>query len=130
MLTKVIYITLFVSDQDKALGFYTDVVGFEKRVDRPGVGGGRFLTVGLKGQSFEVILWPGTPGHAKETNGYIPGACIIETSDCRKEFEALQGRGVEFETPQVIEQPAAFVAILRDPDGNRLMLRENRQPPK
>lgn len=128
MLTKVTYLTLFVSDQDEALGFYTEVLGFEKRVDRPGVGGGRFLTVGLDGQDFQVVLWPGTPGKAKEAADLVPGACIIETSDCRKEFQALQGRGVSFETPHVIEQPLAFVAILRDPDGNRLMLRENRQP--
>jgi hypothetical protein len=83
-------------------------------------GGGRFLTVGLKGQDFEVILWPGMPGRAKEEGGYIPGACVIGTDDLRKEFE----------TPQLIEQPVAFVAILKDPDGNRLMLRETRQPSK
>ncbi len=46
-----------------------------------------------------------------------------------QDFEALKARGVKFETPQVIEQPVAFVAILQGPDGNRLMLRENRQPP-
>ncbi len=128
MLTRVMYATLFVSDQDKALDFYTNVLGFEKRVDRPGVGGGRFLTVGLKGQDLEVILWPGTPGHAAGETGYVPGACVIGTSDCRKDFKALKERGAQFETPQVIEQPAALVAILRDPDGNRLMLRENRSP--
>ncbi len=128
MLTKVMYSTLFVSDQDKSLDFYTNVLGFEKRVDRPGVGGGRFVTVGLKNQDFEVILWPGTPGHAAEETGYIPGTCVIGTSDCHKEFRTLKDRGVKFETPQVIEQPVAFVAILRDPDGNRLMLRENRLP--
>ncbi len=50
MLTKVTYVTLFVNDQDKALDFYRHILGFEKRVDNPVLGGGRFLTVGLKGQ--------------------------------------------------------------------------------
>ena len=128
MLTRFMHLTLFVSDQAKALDFYTNVLGFEKRIDRPGVGGGRFVTVGLKGQDFEVILWPGTPGRPKEETGYIPGVCVVVTSDCHKEFEELRKRGVTFETPQVIEQPVAFIAVLRDLDGNRIMLRENRQP--
>ncbi len=129
MLTKVTYVTLFVNDQDKVLDFYTNTLGFEKRVDNPVPGGGRFLTVGLKGQELQVVLWPGMHGNAKQAPGLIPGACIIETNDCHKEFEVLKARGVKFETPQVIEQPAALVAILQDPDDNRLMLRENRQPP-
>ncbi len=49
MLTKVTYVTLFVNDQDRGLDFYTNTLGFEKRVDNPAPGGGRFLTVGLKG---------------------------------------------------------------------------------
>jgi catechol 2,3-dioxygenase-like lactoylglutathione lyase family enzyme len=129
MLTKVTYVTLFVKDQDNALDFYANTLGFEKRVDNPGApGGGRFLTVGLKGQDIQIVLWPGTPGKANQSPGPIPGACIIETNDCRKDFEDLKARGINFETPQVLEQPWAFIAILQDPDGNRLMLRENRQP--
>ncbi len=50
MLTKVTYVTLFVNDQDKTLDFYTHILGFEKRIESPVPGGGRFLTVGLKGQ--------------------------------------------------------------------------------
>ncbi|WP_394834825.1 VOC family protein [Pendulispora rubella] len=128
MLSKVAYVTLFVNDQDKALDFYTNVLGFEKRADNPLPTGTRFLTVGLAGQELQVVLWPGTHGNAKPAPGLVPGACIFETSDCRAAFETLKARGVEFETPQIIEQPVALVAIFRDPDGNRLMLRENRKP--
>ncbi|WP_394845414.1 VOC family protein [Pendulispora brunnea] len=128
MLSKVAYVTLFVNDQDKALDFYTDVLGFEKRADNPLPTGTRFLTVGLAGQDLQIVLWPGTHGKAKPTQGLVPGVCTFETSDCRKTFETLKARGVEFETPQPIEQPVAWVAVLRDPDGNRLMLRENRTP--
>jgi catechol 2,3-dioxygenase-like lactoylglutathione lyase family enzyme len=56
VLTGVRYVTLFVSDQDRALDYYTNVLGFEKRVDNPAPGGERFLGVGLEGQDFLLIL--------------------------------------------------------------------------
>ena len=63
MLEKIIYIGLYVSDQEKALDYYTNVVGFEKRVDSPTADGQqRFVTVGVNGQDFELVLWPGRPG--------------------------------------------------------------------
>jgi catechol 2,3-dioxygenase-like lactoylglutathione lyase family enzyme len=128
MLNKVLYTTLFVSDQDRALQFYTRVLRFERRLDNPLPGGGRFLTVGLPGSDLEVVLWPGTPGSAMPGPGLVPGALILETSDCRKEVEDLRARGMQehFETPEVIERPDAVLAIARDLDGNRLVIRENR----
>jgi catechol 2,3-dioxygenase-like lactoylglutathione lyase family enzyme len=127
MLTKATYVTLFVSDQDKALDFYTRVLGFEKRADNPAPGGGRFVTVGLEGGELQIVLWPGSPGHAKATSGAVPGACILDSSDCKKDYEALRERGAKFEGP-VDEQPWALVAVAVDPDGNRIMLRQNRHP--
>ena len=129
MLNKVTYVTLFVADQEKAVRFYTQTLGFEKRVDNPTPDGDRFLTVGLEGQDIQLVLWPGTPGKPKPNNGPKPGACIIQTDQCHKDFENLKARGATFETDQVIEQPWAFIATLQDPDGNRITLRENRQVP-
>jgi predicted enzyme related to lactoylglutathione lyase len=127
MLTKVVYITQLVTDQDKALDFYTRLVGFEKRVDAPTPNNGpRFLTVGVNGQDFQLVLWPGKPGQAQPVDGRIPAACTIETPDIRKAFEELKSRGVKFET-DVLEYPWGYVAIFTDPDGNRLQIREGRQ---
>src|SRR5260221_14636377 len=64
MFSMIMYTTLFVTDQDKALDFYTTMFGFEKRVDYPGPEG-RFLTIAFKGQALEVILWPGVAEPAK-----------------------------------------------------------------
>ena len=72
MLKKVVYVALLVSDQDKALDFYTNAIGLEKRGDYPTPDGPRFLTVGVKGQDFELVLWPGTPGRAKRVPRFIP----------------------------------------------------------
>ncbi|HEY1274746.1 MAG TPA: VOC family protein [Thermoleophilaceae bacterium] len=123
MLDKIVYTGLFVSDQDKALDYYTNVVGFEKRVDMPTADGARFLSVGVNGQDFELILWPGTPAQPEPVAGRTPAAYTIGTDDCRKAYEELKSRGVRFET-DVLEFPWGAIAIFEDPDGNRLQLRE------
>jgi hypothetical protein len=41
-----------------------NVVGFEQRADNPTPDGPRFLTVAVKGQDFQLVHWPGTPGQA------------------------------------------------------------------
>ena len=125
MLTKVVYVTQLVSDQDRALAFYTGVLGFEKRADNPTPGGPRFLSVGLAGQDFQLVLWPGTPGQAQPIDGRLPALCTIATSSCREAFEALKARGVTFETG-VLEYPWGYIAVFVDPDGNRLQLREGK----
>jgi catechol 2,3-dioxygenase-like lactoylglutathione lyase family enzyme len=125
VLEKVVYTSLYVSDQDRALDFYTNVLGFEPRIDNPTADGPRFLTVAVKGQDFELVLWPGTPGLAQPVQGRVPAAYTIETKDCRKAFDALKSRGVEFET-EVLEHPWGYNAIFRDPDGNRLQIRQGR----
>ena len=126
MLERVAYASVFVSDQDKALDFYTNVLGFEQGFDNPTPDGPRFLTVALKGQDFQLVLWPGTPGQAAPVEGRIPGAYTIDTDDFRMAFETLKSRGVTFET-EVLEFPWGSLAVFQDPDGNRLQLRELRQ---
>jgi predicted enzyme related to lactoylglutathione lyase len=125
MLKKVVYVSVFVKDQDKALDFYTKVLGFEKRVESPTPERPRFLSIGLKGQDFELVLWPGTPGQGQPFQGRATAAYTIETADCRKAFETLKSRGVKFDT-DVLEYPWGYVAVFQDADGNRLQLRQGR----
>jgi predicted enzyme related to lactoylglutathione lyase len=125
MLDRVVYTSVFVSDQDRALDFYTNVLGLEQGADNPTPDEPRFLTVGVKGQDFQLVLWPGTPGQAQPVQRRIPAAYTIETGDCRAAFEALKSRGVKFET-EVLEYPWGCIAVFQDPDGNRLQLREGR----
>lgn len=122
MLKKVAYVALLVSDQDKALDFYTNVVGFEERGDFQTPKGPRFLTVGVKGQDFELVLWPGTPAQAEQGSAVY----TIEVENCREAFETLKDRGVTFEPPEVLEFPWGQVARFHDPDGNLLQVREGR----
>lgn len=126
MLKSVFYTAVYVSDQDRALDYYTNVLGLELRVDNPIPDGPRFLTVGVRGQDFQLVLCPGTPGQAEPVQGRIPAACTIEVDDCRKEVETLESRGVRFDAG-VLEFPWGSVAPFQDPDGNRLQLRQGRE---
>ena len=119
------HIGIVVADYQKSLDFYTNVLGFEKGINNPTPGGPRFLTVGVKGQDFVLVLWPGTPGQAQPVQGGIPASVTIETDDIRKTYEELKSRGVKFET-EVEEYPWGYVAVFQDPDGNRLQLRQGR----
>jgi predicted enzyme related to lactoylglutathione lyase len=125
MLDSVFYTAVLVTDQDRALDFYTNVLGLEHRVDNPTPAGPRFLTVGAKGQDFQLVLWPGSPGQAQAVDGRVPPTCTFETEDCREEMDTLRSRGVEFKT-DMLEFPWGYVAQFEDPDGNLLQLRQGR----
>jgi predicted enzyme related to lactoylglutathione lyase len=122
MLKKVVYVAVLVSDQDKALDFYTNVIGLEKRGDFPTPNGPRFLTVGVKGQDFDLVLWPGTPAQGEAGSAVY----TIEVEDVRVAFETLKSRGVKFAPPEVLEFPWGYAARFEDLDGNRLQVREGR----
>jgi predicted enzyme related to lactoylglutathione lyase len=125
MFTRVMYTTLFVRDQGKALDFYTENFGFVKRSDFAGPEG-RFLTMGFEGQDIEVVLWPGTQGHGKASSP-APGPLIIESNDLRKDFEMLQSKGVQFVQPAPEDYPFGVRIEALDPDGNPVSLRERRR---
>lgn len=127
MLNNVVYVAVFVTDQERALDFYCNVLGFEKRVDTPSLGGSRFVTVGLKDQDVSLLLWPGTPGRGNPVQGLPPAQYTIATDDCRAMFETLRSRGVKFEPADVLEQPWGLIAKFEDVDGNLLQLREARR---
>jgi predicted enzyme related to lactoylglutathione lyase len=130
MFTRIMYLTLFVSDQDKALEFYTQTFGFEKRADYPGPEG-RFLTMAFKEKGPEVLLWPGTAGRAAATADAppisVPGSLIIESDDLKTDFEQLRSRGVTFADAEPERYPFGWRVTAIDPDGNRVSLRQTRK---
>jgi catechol 2,3-dioxygenase-like lactoylglutathione lyase family enzyme len=130
MPTNIMYTTLYVTDQDDALAFYTDGLGLEKRVDYPGPEG-RFLTVGTPGSPVEIILWPGDAvaprAAAGGDPGTVPGPVILESDDLKEEFAALRARGVTFEEPAPVDYPFGVRITALDPDGNRISLRQQRR---
>lgn len=135
MLSKTSYATLFVSDQERSVEFYTKVLGMTKLVDSSQPGERRFVTVGIPGHDLQIILWPGTPGRSVDApairvqgKGKVvsgaPGALMLETPDCQKAFDELKARGAQFEESQPLKLPYVTAVTVVDPDGNRLTIRE------
>ena len=124
MINKIHSATVVVSDQDKALDFYTNNLGFQKRADYRGPEG-RFLTIALKDQGFEVLLWLGNAGQATTTSGM--GTLFIESDDLRKDFVELKARGVEFVESEPEAYPFGMRVTALDPDRNPVALRQTRQ---
>ena len=134
MFSRIMYVTVFVSDQDKALDFYTNSFGFQKHADYNGPDG-RFLTIALNGhgsegqmsadQGFEVLLWLGNPGRARLTPGV--GSLFIESDDLRRDFADLKARGVAFLEPEPETYPFGLRVTALDPDGNPVALRQTRK---
>lgn len=130
MLTNIMYVTIYVTDQDRALRFYTEGLGLEKRIDFPGPDG-RFLTVGIPDSPVQIILWShaaaaGQPGDVGQHAA--PGPLILESDDLRKDFEILRQRGVIFEQSEPEDYPFGVRIEAVDPDGNRVSLRQQRKP--
>jgi catechol 2,3-dioxygenase-like lactoylglutathione lyase family enzyme len=111
-------VTVAVKDQDEALQWFTEKLGFEKRVDMPGPGI-RFLTVSPRKQpDLQVILASWFPDHI----GKNPTA-VLYTDDCRKTCEELEARGVVF-TERPVQKPFGLQAVFHDLCGNSYALLE------
>ena len=125
---------LWVHDQDEALAFYTQKLGFEVRSDVTidELGDFRWLTVGPVDQpDFAITLMaiPGPPVMDPDTADQVKdlmskgfaGTVFLTTDDCRASYEELKGRGVEF-SEQPEERPYGIDAGFRDPSGNSFRL--------
>lgn len=127
MLKNLMYVMVYVSDQDRALAFYTDGLELQKRIDYPGPDG-RFLTVAPGDERVEIILWQGSPGRRPAGTGaeagISPGPVFLESDDLFKEFEVLRSRGVTFVEPEPVRYPFGVRIAALDPDGNRIELRQ------
>ncbi len=122
---------IYVLDQNEALDFYVGKLGLEVRVDAD-LGFMRWLTVGVPGDSGREILLevPGPPAMSEEnaaqirdalTKGTLGLALILRTDDCRKTYEELRAKGVEF-IQEPTEQPYGIDCALRDPFGNHIRI--------
>jgi lactoylglutathione lyase len=109
-----------VADQDAALAFYTEKLGYEVRSDISfgDDGAGRWLEVAPPGSNARLAL---NPPMGLEPGG---GSIGVETRDVRGEHERLKGLGVE-KVDDIISPPGApTMFCVRDPDGNHIWVVE------
>jgi catechol 2,3-dioxygenase-like lactoylglutathione lyase family enzyme len=134
MIKQLTHTQVWVRDQEEALAFWTEKVGFELREDvtLPELGDFRWLSVGVPGQDDVAIVLmaiPGQPVFDDETRSQIQsllakgasGGLFFAVDDCRKSYEELSARGVEF-AQEPTEQPYGVDAGFRDPSGNHFRI--------
>ena len=135
MIQRMSHSAIFVLDQDVAKDFYVNKLGFEVKIDQSMPNGFRWLTVNPKGQpDLEIILMKVAPSPMQGENAQkiqqkdvttiaelmkkgAFGAGVFQTPDCRKTYEELKAKGVEFLSPPK-EQFYGVEAVFRDPFGN------------
>lgn len=125
-------ITLVVENQEAALEFYTKQVGFSKKTDYTPPGGRRWVTVSPNGQDIELALVqslkepePDNPLNNVRPGNQIP--IVLRVEDCRRTFEELKSRGVQFKQEEPYEQPWGTAALFSDPDGNKFSIYQPKQ---
>ena len=109
---------VYVSDQDRALDFYVNKLGFEKRLDEPMGPEARWIEVAPTGAETRLVLF--TPPGMEDRIGTFANV-VFECDDLGATYEQLRGRGVEFsEEPN--ERPWGLWAQFKDVDGNEFGL--------
>jgi catechol 2,3-dioxygenase-like lactoylglutathione lyase family enzyme len=137
MITRLSHTTIFVLDQDEALKFYRDKLGFEVRTDFTMDNGFRWLTVGPKTQpDLEIVLMalkesPMMPADKvammrKLIESGSMGGGVLQADDCRKTYEELKAKGVEFKgAPE--ERFYGIETLLKDNSGNWFSMTQPKQ---
>ena len=137
---KIANAQLWVHDQDEALAFYTEKLGFQVQSDvtLDEMDGFRWLTVGPPNQedvSITLMAIPGQPVMDETTADQVrdlmakgfAGTVFLTTDDCQASYEELKARGVEFtEAPE--KRPYGIDSGFRDPSGNSFRLTQVQLP--
>jgi len=125
---KIKLTSIFVDDQEKALRFYTEVLGFTKKADFSN-GPFRWLTVGSpeepEGAELQLALNDNPAAKPYQQAIFEQGqpAAMFYTDDVRADYERIKARGAEFTTPPT-DVTASTIAMLNDTCGNLIQLTE------
>src|SRR5215469_295987 len=123
---KIKVTSIYVDDQDKALRFYTDVLGLAKKADFS-QGPYRWLTVASPdepdGTQLQLALNnnPAAKAYQQAIFQQNQPAAMFFTDDVKGEYERIKARGGEFTMPPT-EVTASTIAMLRDDCGNLIQL--------
>ena len=126
MINGVGTVSIFVSDQQRAKAFYTDVLGFELRTDAelyPGAEA-RWIAVAPKGATTEIILYLPDENwrHYEQVVGKAQ-SITLDISDMATVHADLKAKGVAF-TQEPDVQPWGTYATIQDSEGNQILLVE------
>jgi catechol 2,3-dioxygenase-like lactoylglutathione lyase family enzyme len=117
-ITEVRTVGIPVTDQDRALAFYRDTLGFETRLDGEFGEGLRWIEVAPPGSATTIALV--RPASAESTG--VDTGVRPTTMSATTDHEALKARGVDVD-PEIIPYPVPMFTM-PDPDANRLYIVE------
>ncbi len=118
MITHLKFASIPVSDQDRALAFYTEKLGFKVVTDRPFTDKQRWIELRIgKSETCLVLFTP--DGHEDRIGGFFNGSLACD--DCEATYRQLKQRGVEFAT-EPKKEPWGTYMIVKDPDGNQFVV--------
>jgi catechol 2,3-dioxygenase-like lactoylglutathione lyase family enzyme len=121
-ISRITTVCVGVADTDRAIEFYVERLGFEKRVDTPFGNGSRWVEVAPAGADTTIALAPPPPGG--EAGGATTGIAL-QTDDIDAAHAELRDRGVDVdEQVSRMGDPVPPMFWLRDPDRNTLMVVE------
>jgi predicted enzyme related to lactoylglutathione lyase len=123
MITKVKIVSITVNDQQRALEFYTEKLGFTLKNDQPmgDDSGTRWIELSLPEGGAIVNLFPPKDPDAK-VGGF--SNILFTSDDVQKTYEELKARGVEFVEPPTTQHWGTY-CIFADPDGNQFVISSN-----
>ena len=128
MIQSIGSVPVFVSDQNRALEFFKNGLGFEVSLDQPMGPGVRWLTVTPRKGATEFILFPPEMAgqEAQEFNKRVGTwtGIVILSDDCRGDYEKMTSRGVSFKATPAQQAWGGWMAEFSDPDGNLFQLVE------
>ena len=111
-------VSIPVRNQDLAIAFYTQKLGFRIHTDQPFNDRQRWVELSIPGAETMVALF--TPdGHEERIGGFYPATFWCD--DVQKTFDELTAKGVEFVGPPRKEAWGRF-AMFKDQDGNQFVL--------
>jgi predicted enzyme related to lactoylglutathione lyase len=125
---KIKLTSVYVDDQDKALRFYTDVLGFARKADFSR-GQFRWLTVAspdeADGAELQLALNNNPAAKAYQQGIFQQGqpAAMFFTDDVKADYERIKARGAEFTMPPT-DVTGSTIAMLKDTCGNLIQLTE------
>jgi catechol 2,3-dioxygenase-like lactoylglutathione lyase family enzyme len=123
-ISKVGTVVVPVSDQERAIAFYVETLGFEKRTDVPFGNGYRWVEVAPADAATTIAIVPPPPG--KPTGGVETGIAL-HTDDIDATHADLQASGVDVDAEvSRMGDPVPPMFWFRDPDANSLLIVESR----
>lgn len=117
MITHLKFVGVPTRDQERALKFWTEKIGFELQTDQP-LGKQRWIELSVRNSNTGVVLF--TPeGHEDRIGTFFNGSFACD--DVQATYRQLRAKGVEF-VGEPKKEPWGEFVIFKDPDGNQFVM--------